>query len=412
MSLQGYIYKFFNKKNVKTLFLIDILYMKDINAIYNFNNGDHIIRQVKTLLKKSISRLISKNLKRKVVTELSNIHADVFALTIYDDLTQDEILIVKNLIFKKIIKHNFTLINKPTTINIDITIGCSKSNDNMIRIYAEKALHNAKLNFVHYMYYDAKLFKNEAVSENVLDVLTYNIENKIVEPFFQPIMDNETEEIIKYEALMRLFDKDGNILSPHTFIHKAKKSRLYNRLMEIMIDKTILYITTHKKHISINLDYTDILNPNIKKSIISKIKKNRIGQYLTIEILESEKIANYNTVNEFISAVKKYDVKIAIDDFGTGFSNYEYILNLNVDYIKIDGSLIKKIHEDIYLNLIKSIVLFCKEQEIKIVAEFVSDLKILRYVKAIGIDYSQGYYIGKPVSIDEIIGERKDEKRT
>lgn len=411
MSLQGYIYKFFNKNNVKTLFLIDILYMKDINAIYNFNNGDFIIGQLKDLIKKNITRLISKNLKRKVVIDLTNIHADVFALTIYDDLTQDEILIVKNLIFKKIINHDFRLINKNTTINIDITIGCSKSDDNMIRIYAEKALHNAKLNYIHYMYYDSKLYKNEAVSENILDVLTYNIENKLVEPFFQPIMDNTTEEIIKYEALMRLFDMDGNILSPHTFIHKAKKSRLYNKLMEILIDKAILYIASYKKHVSINLDYTDILNPNIKKSIVSKIKKNHIGKYLTIEILESEKIANYNIVNEFIAAVKKHDVKIAIDDFGTGFSNYEYILNLNVDYIKIDGSLIKKIHEDIYLNLIKSIVLFCKEQDIKIVAEFVSDLKILRYVKAIGIDYSQGYYIGKPVSIEEIIGET-NEKRT
>lgn len=411
MSLQGYIYKFFNKNNVKTLFLIDILYMKDINAIYNFNNGDFIIGQLKDLIKKNITRLISKNLKRKVVIDLTNIHADVFALTIYDDLTQDEILIVKNLIFKKIINHDFRLINKNTTINIDITIGCSKSDDNMIRIYAEKALHNAKLNYIHYMYYDSKLYKNEAVSENILDVLTYNIENKLVEPFFQPIMDNNTEEIIKYEALMRLFDMDGNILSPHTFIHKAKKSRLYNKLMEILIDKAILYIASYKKHVSINLDYTDILNPNIKKSIVSKIKKNHIGKYLTIEILESEKIANYNIVNEFIAAVKKHDVKIAIDDFGTGFSNYEYILNLNVDYIKIDGSLIKKIHEDIYLNLIKSIVLFCKEQDIKIVAEFVSDLKILRYVKAIGIDYSQGYYIGKPVSIEEIIGET-NEKRT
>lgn len=411
MSLQGYIYKFFNKNNVKTLFLIDILYMKDINAIYNFNNGDFIIGQLKDLIKKNITRLISKNLKRKVVIDLTNIHADVFALTIYDDLTQDEILIVKNLIFKKIINHDFRLINKNTTINIDITIGCSKSDDNMIRIYAEKALHNAKLNYIHYMYYDSRLYKNEAVSENILDVLTYNIENKLVEPFFQPIMDNTTEEIIKYEALMRLFDMDGNILSPHTFIHKAKKSRLYNKLMEILIDKAILYIASYKKHVSINLDYTDILNPNIKKSIVSKIKKNHIGKYLTIEILESEKIANYNIVNEFIAAVKKHDVKIAIDDFGTGFSNYEYILNLNVDYIKIDGSLIKKIHEDIYLNLIKSIVLFCKEQDIKIVAEFVSDLKILRYVKAIGIDYSQGYYIGKPVSIEEIIGET-NEKRT
>jgi EAL domain-containing protein (putative c-di-GMP-specific phosphodiesterase class I) len=221
-------------------------------------------------------------------------------------------------------------------------------------------------------------------------------------------MDNSSNEIVKYEALMRLFDKNGNVLLPHVFIHKSKKCRLYTKLMEILIDKIVLYITEYKIHISINLDYTDILNPNIKRSLISKFRKNNIAPYLTIEILESEKIANFNIVNDFISEVKKYDVKIAIDDFGTGFSNYEYILNLNVDYIKIDGSLIKKIDEDIYLNLIKSIVQFCKQQEILIIAEFVSDLKILRYVKAIGIDYSQGYHIGKPVKIEEIIGETNE----
>ena len=106
-----------------------------------------------------------------------------------------------------------------------------------------------------------------------------------------------------------------------------------------------------------------------------------------------------------------YGVKIAIDDFGTGFSNYENILNLDIDYIKIDGSLIKKIDKDIYLNLIKSIVLFSKQQNIKVIAEFVSDLKTLRYVKNIKIDYSQGYHIGKPMNIDELL-KVSDEKRT
>ena len=202
---------------------------------------------------------------------------------------------------------------------------------------------------------------------------------------------------------MRIFDKDGNILLPNSFIHKSKKCRLYTKLMQILIDKCINYIKEHKIHISINLDYTDILNPNIKNALISKIKDDDIGSYLTIEILENEKIYNFNIVNNFIKQIKEYKVKIAIDDFGTGFSNYDYILNLNVDYIKIDGSLIKKVDEAIYLNLIKSIVLFCKQQNIKIIAEFVSDLKILRYVKSIDIDYSQGYHIGKPVEIKEVI---------
>lgn len=405
MLIRKFIPSFSEKSNIKTLFLIDILYMKDLNAIYDFKNGDYIIKQLLAILNTKTKKAINEDLDRNSDIKIKNSHADVFEILIYDNLTIDEILKIKNLIYENIVSYDFKLINRNSLINIDVTIGCSKSSDEQIRIYAEKALHNAKLEFLHYMYYDSFLFKNESVSENLLDVLNYNIENNLVEPFFQAIMDNNTDKIVKYEALMRIFDINGNILMPNIFIHKAKKCRLYNKLMEILFNKIIVYILRYKIHVSINLDYIDILNPHIKKVLISKIKANNIGSYLTLEILESEKVSNFNIVNDFISEVKRYGVKIAIDDFGTGFSNYENILNLDIDYIKIDGSLIRKIDEDIYLNLIKSIVLFSKQQNIKVIAEFVSDLKILRYVKNIKIDYSQGYYIGKPMSIKELIGE-------
>ena len=402
---------FSKKNNIRTLFLVDILYMKDLNAIYDFKNGDFIIRQLDSILKTNIKELIREELKRNISINIKNTHADVFEIYLLDDLNIEEIVIVKNIIYESIVSNNFKLLDNYGTINIDITIGCAKSEDQHIKIYAEKALYNAKLNFIHYMYYDSFLYKNESVNENLLDVLNYSIENNLVEPYFQAIMDNKTNKIVKYEALMRIFDKEGRMLMPNNFIYKAKKCRLYNKLMEILIDKIIVYILKYKIHISINLDYTDILNPQIKKALVSKIKSNNIGEYLTLEILESEKVSSFDTVNEFINDVKQFGVKIAIDDFGTGFSNYENILNLNIDYIKIDGSLIRKINEDIYLNLIKSIVLFSKQQNIKVVAEFVSDLKILRYVKNIEIDYSQGYYIGKPTHIQELFGE-EDETTT
>jgi len=399
---------FSKNNNIKTLFLVDILYMKDLNAIYDFKNGDFIIRQLDSILKTNIKELIKQELKRNISINIKNTHVDVFEIYLLDDLTIEEIVIVKNIIYESVVSNNFKLLDNHGTINIDITIGCAKSEDQHIKIYAEKALYNAKLNFIHYMYYDSFLYKNESVNENLLDILNYSIENNLVEPYFQAIMDNKTNKIVKYEALMRIFDKEGRMLMPNNFIYKAKKCRLYNKLMEILIDKIIVYILKYKIHISINLDYTDILNPQIKKDLVSKIKSNNIGEYLTLEILESEKVSSFDTVNEFINDVKQFGVKIAIDDFGTGFSNYENILNLNIDYIKIDGSLIRKINEDIYLNLIKSIVLFSKQQNIKVVAEFVSDLKILRYVKNIEIDYSQGYYIGKPTHIQELFGEENE----
>uniref|UniRef100_UPI004048DF17 EAL domain-containing protein n=1 Tax=Aliarcobacter sp. TaxID=2321116 RepID=UPI004048DF17 len=407
MLFENQVSSYFRKSNIKTLFLIDILYMKDLNAIYDFENGDFIIKQLYTILKNKTKNSIRKQLKRNVKINVKNTHADVFEILISDNLSIEEILVIKNLIYENVVSNDFKLINRKSSINIDITIGCSKSADKQIKIYAEKALHSAKLEFIHYMYYDSFLYKNESINENLLEILNYSIENNLVEPYFQAIMDNSSDRIVKYEALMRIFDKNGNTIMPNIFIHKAKKCRLYNRLMEILIDKIIIYILKHKIHVSINLDYTDILNPQIKKSLISKIKENNIGSFLTLEILESEKVSNFDIVNNFIAEIKKYGVKIAIDDFGTGFSNYENILNLDIDYIKIDGSLIRKIDEDIYLSLIKSIVLFSKQQNIKVVAEFVSDLKILRYVKNINIDYSQGYHIGKPMSIQELFGDKK-----
>lgn len=406
MLINKFFNKFLKKNNILTLFLIDILYMKDLNAIYSFKNGDYILKQLKQILSKKIRELIKKELNKNIFIEVNNTHSDIFELSIYENLSIEEILSIKDIIYDSIVSHNFNLLNSKSTINIDITIGCTKGADEDIKIHAEKALFSAKSNYLHYMYLDSYLSKNEFVNTVLLDTLNYNIDNKLVEPYFQAIMDNTNDKIVKYEALMRIFDKDNNVIMPNIFINKAKKYRLYNKLMEILIDKIIVYILKYKIHVSINIDYVDILNPQIKTSLINKIKNHHIGRYLTLEILESEKVSNFNIVNDFINEAKKYGVKIAIDDFGTGFSNYENILNLNTDYIKIDGSLIKRIDEEIYSNLIKSIVLFSKKQNIKLIAEFVSDLKILRYVKNIGIDYSQGYYISKPMRIEELFGEK------
>ncbi|MGB6329871.1 MAG: GGDEF domain-containing protein [Halarcobacter sp.] len=405
MSLFQRFCKYFYKDRTKTIYIIDILYMKDINAVYGFENGDYIITQLLKLLKTTIKKEIISFLDRRISIEIKNTHVDVFTLTIFEELHEMEIMKIRNIIFNTVVSSQFSLLKDEIKIDIDITIGCSKGQDEELLVYAEKALHNAKLNYLHFMYYDSNLYKNHFLNEELLSTLHRSIKEETVEPYFQPIQDNKTSKIIKYEALMRIFDKEGNLIMPQAFLGKARKYRLFNKLMKILILKVINYIKKYEIDVSINLDYNDILNPTIKNLIINNIKDTKIGSHLTIEILESKKINNFYLVNDFINDLKKYNVQIAIDDFGSGFSNYEHILNINTDFIKLDGSLIKKIDEDIYYNLVKSIVLFCKEQNIKVVAEFVSDLKILRYVKSLDIDYSQGYYIGKAVHIDEIIGK-------
>ena len=141
-------------------------------------------------------------------------------------------------------------------------------------------------------------------------------------------------------------------------------------------------------------------------------KANNIGIKESIKI--DNKIENIKVNSELVSNTQEINLTdIPTSELLSKSSEnvdskkeVDNILNLDIDYIKIDGSLIKRISEETYLNLIKSIVLFSKKQNIKVIAEYVSDLKILRYVKNIEIDYSQGYHIGKPMSIQELFGDK------
>jgi c-di-GMP phosphodiesterase len=156
-----------------------------------------------------------------------------------------------------------------------------------------------------------------------------------------------------------------------------------------------LQTTTHSYSINLTLD--DILNQETQNTIYDLLKHTDAGNRLIFEILESEGIENFEEVSAFITHVKQYGCKIAIDDFGSGYSNFAYLMRLNVDYIKIDGSLIK--HLDIDLSaqdIVRSIVEFANRLNVQTIAEFVSTASIYEECKELGIDYIQGYYLSEP----------------
>ncbi|MDX4013285.1 EAL domain-containing protein, partial [Aliarcobacter skirrowii] len=122
-----------------------------------------------------------------------------------------------------------------------------------------------------------------------------------------------------------------------------------------------------------------------------------ISKKLVIELVESESIVDYKIAIEFIKRVKSKGCKIAIDDFGSGYSNFEYLVKLEADYIKIDGSLIKNIvTQKESFAVVSTIVNFAKQMEIKTIAEFVENEEIYKIIKNIGVDFSQGYYFTQP----------------
>ncbi len=221
-------------------------------------------------------------------------------------------------------------------------------------------------------------------------------DNKIVS-YFQPIVDNETRKIIKYESLVRLIKANGDIVSPIEFLDIAKKGRYYSKVTKIVLENSFSALMDTDKDISINLSTIDMESIKVQDKIFSLLAKYKDhAQRITFELLESEDSKNIVTIINFIKKVKLLGVQIAIDDFGAGYSNFERLLQYEPDVIKIDGSLIKNIkNNELSKNIVETIVMFAKKQNLKTVAEFVENEAIFDIVKEMGIDYSQGYAFGK-----------------
>jgi PAS domain S-box-containing protein len=216
--------------------------------------------------------------------------------------------------------------------------------------------------------------------------------------YFQPIVNNHTRQVEKYESLVRLVDENGVIQSPAKFLEIAKKGRYYTQITKTVLENSFKVLEETDKEISINLSALDIESEAIQKSIVHLLQLHKEdAKRVVFELLESEDVKDFNAVIQFIKQVKPLGVKIAIDDFGTGYSNFQRLLQYEPDLLKIDGSLIQDIMtNELSRNIVETIVLFAQKQKIKTVAEFVENEEIFNIVKEIGIDYSQGYAFGKP----------------
>lgn len=228
------------------------------------------------------------------------------------------------------------------------------------------------------------------------------IQNYNIVSYFQPIVDNKTGQIVKYESLVRLIDKDKNIISPFFFLDVAKKGKYYSQITSIVLNNSFDILNHTNMDISINISALDIEKVSTRDKIIELLQINKeSAKRVVFEILEDEEVKDFELIKSFITKIKKFGVQIAIDDFGTGYSSFERILDYQPDILKIDGSLIKNIiTDDFSLSVVKTMVLFAKEQNMKVVAEYVENEEIYNLLCTLGVDYSQGYYFGKPEPLD------------
>ena len=389
----------YTKQNDTTLMAImDIDDFSLINELYGEENGDKILIQLKDMFQEHFN---------KDQFACYRVAADQFVL-----LSKDETLDVN--IFKKECENFIHLVDKKginldngNNINISITVGIAKSNDFHGFEDVQRVLHIAKKKFLQILIFDPELHgapKN--FEENLFWIkrLKDGLFDGHFRAFYQPIVDTKTQEIVKYEALIRYIDDSNEIVAPYKFLPVAKKAKLYNKILQLMISEILDFIKKKQKVVSVNISFDDIKFNETQKFIDNALEANKdICQFIHFELLETEEIENFDLVRDFISKVHSYGCKVGVDAFGAGYSNFNMLEALKVDFVKIDGSLIKKVDTDENQEIIvDSIANYTKRMGIDTVAEFVSSEAIYEKIKSLGINMAQGWHFGQPVSIEDI----------
>jgi diguanylate cyclase (GGDEF)-like protein len=291
-------------------------------------------------------------------------------------------------------------------IDINITIGIAQGDGARAFKYSQRVINYARTKLQRIMIYNESFKIQQSFEENIKWVkqLKVGFRENLFQAYFQPIVDTKTKEVYKYEALIRYITKEGVEIAPYHFINVAKKTKLYPNIIKIVIQDSFKLIKNKNKRVSVNISFDDIANEETTAFIYEILEQNRdFTEFLEFEILESEEISDFNEVAKFISEIKKFDCIVGVDDFGAGYSNFNLLTLLDIDFVKIDGSLIERINTSKDLEIIvNTIANFSKEFKVKTVAEYVSNEDIYNKIKELNIDYCQGYYFDKPLSYDSI----------
>jgi diguanylate cyclase (GGDEF)-like protein/PAS domain S-box-containing protein len=230
--------------------------------------------------------------------------------------------------------------------------------------------------------------------------------------YAQPILDLRTDEIVRYEILLRLLDRDGGVIPPGAFLDIAEQFGLSGDIDRWVLRKATEILsnaTIAEKGISfaINLSPRTMTDREFLEVISQMPALDVIGPVrLVMEITETAAIYNIHVAKDFLRTLRGRGYEFALDDFGMGFSSFYQLKNLDVDYLKIDGSFIRNLsHDPVDKHLVLAMVHLARSLGKQTIAEFVEDGEILDMLREIGVDCAQGFHIGRPRPLDEVLAE-------
>lgn len=400
-----YLEEFFNDKRVDNyhVMLIDIDEFKEINTKFGYEQGDIVLKQFTEIL---VATLVSEAIVVRIGgTEFLVISpkeaggVDEQAQTVFEVLKEKKYLIgneVQHLTVSMSamsVPEETMFIQHIERLLDEKLLEVKSRGKNGLGILGTKQLNEIRYTNIDYI--------KEALEEERLVCL------------YQPIYETKTKQIVKYEALARLIDSDDSkkLITPYYFMDVIKGTSQYIKMSKLVFQDIFTTLRTYEDvELSVNLDLDDLDNADMMKLITDNLYENRgIANRLTFEILEAHEIKDYGKIMFYLQQLKAFGSKVALDDFGSGYASYSYLIRLEIDILKIDGSIISELKHspERAKSVLRSIQELAATFQYEVVAECVSDKDIYEMLKELDIQYVQGYYLGKPRNIEAYLGKKE-----
>ncbi|PHR54035.1 MAG: hypothetical protein COA44_14525 [Arcobacter sp.] len=369
-----------------TLILLNVDRFSHINDLYGYDQGNYILEEIAGVLR----LLETKNNK------LYHIGIDEFIL-IRENSTKQATDEVISSIQKKFLNSSFT--HDDIDFNITFTIAIVENETKNLFNKADLAIKEARLissNRIQRYHEQMKVQRDIKNNVKWFKEIKYALKEDRIVPYFQPIYNNRTKRIEKYECLVRML-KDDEVISPFAFLQVAEETGLLSSITRIMLDKSFQVFQHNELAFSINITRHDLQDEEFSSFVKQTLEKYKIEpSRLILEILENNSLDSIPSSRNNIIQLQEIGCGIALDDFGAQCQNFANILDLQLNSIKIDGYFIKNLKDEMSRKMVDSMVYFANNVGIDLVAEFVCDKEIYDIVNELGIKYSQGYYIDEP----------------
>ncbi|MCT8986582.1 two-component system response regulator [Shewanella phaeophyticola] len=392
------------RSNVKIgLILFDINRFKLINEEFGFQFGDELLKKIALCIKSQLHNNET----------LSRHHADEFMVLVPElkhpsDLANLAVMIREHVMELAELQpeiHNFS-----TSMGLSVYPDDAADAQSLL-LHADAALHKAKTDSIHdgFSFYSEEM-ESRFISrrQRYMQLKSAIVDNNVI-ALYQPLVDAITGQLNAVEALMRIKENDGSLISPIEFIALAEETRLIIPLGEKMIQLAFQQLKKWcdeglKIRMCLNISPIQFIDPHFVPFLLKAIDKYHVSpKMIELELTESLMLDNLQQVISDMEQLRIMGISISIDDFGTGFSCLSYLKELPVDVLKIDKSFVAQLSvEKPDEILVKTITTLAQSMNLKSVAEGVESLDQARRLKELGVSYLQGYYFSRPVTANEV----------